>query len=311
MKELIDKLQQFIFDSKITADSFTNFLMDNQMNACNEKIIFDYIETNKIQIVEDDQTISDSQNSSQTPILSKEEEYNLFEQAKSGNEFAKKEIICSFMRYADFIAASERFKNDRLSKDDLCQEGYLGLLKAYEYFDYTRNVPFVCYAYYWINKNIIDAIRKSQFIYIPQEKYAKINRYKEAKQDFIEKKGTEPTKEELAHILRIDVSKIIEIESFIYHVDSLDKLIEDKKFNVSELPNRIKADDPFASEQVEYLLKTLEQRDQEIIKLHFGIGIEEPLKNNEIAKRFGITKQAVGQIIDRSLNKMKEEYDKL
>ncbi len=236
------------------------------------------------------------------PSLSEDEERELALKVKEGDLLAKDKFIKSNLRLVVDIA--KNYSTDTISINDLIQEGNIGLIKAVEKYDPDMNVSFAHYAYYWIRKAIIEAINKAQFIVIPQRIYQQISQIKKVREQLNQQLGCEPTDQQIADELKIDVKRVEQLNSYQITMSSIDEM--------GEFQDLLLADnsDPFISERLSRLVSRLPQRNQEILSYYYGLNNKEPLNTQQIGEKYSLSKQRVGQIIKESLQYIKENYDK-
>lgn len=264
-----------------------------------------------------------------TPRLTREKERDLFQQIEGArrrsDEQAERElierVITANMRFVIFIAT--RYRNiSGLDFLDIVQEGYIGLMRAADTYDWRRDAKFSTYAFYWIRHAIIRAIEgASQTVRLPshvQEELNKLGRvfFKLLKRN----NGIMPTDEELAEDLGWDIVQIKNLmhlrQWFDHSPDPLDRhQIDAKGDGAGEaiadehflcIPGHEEqvissVDGKWASER----LSSLDPREAEVIRRYFGIGIGAPEKLEEIAGDFGVTRQAIHATKERALRKLR------
>ncbi len=236
------------------------------------------------------------------PSLSEDEERELALKVKEGDLLAKDKFIKSNLRLVVDIA--KNYSTDTISINDLIQEGNIGLIKAVEKYDPDMNVSFAHYAYYWIRKAIIEAINKAQFIVIPQRIYQQISQIKKVREQLNQQLGCEPTDQQIADELKIDVKRVEQLNSYQITMSSIDEMGEFQDLFLAD------NSDPFISERLSRLVSRLPQRNQEILSYYYGLNNKEPLNTQQIGEKYSLSKQRVGQIIKESLQYIKENYDK-
>ena len=247
--------------------------------------------------------------------LSFEEEKELFKKYKDGDEKAKEKIILSNLKLV--VSIAKKYMKKSAAFIDLIQEGNLGLVKAIEKFDISKNCCFSTYAYYWIKQEILRYLANtSKTIRVPVFVYDKINKVKKAQSIFFSNNGKMPTKEELSEILNISVEEVQDLLVIIFknNITSLDapaSLDSD-----TDLIDFIMDDVDGPEELIiktqynSYIQKlinisNLSQREIDIIYLKFGIETQTPKTLSEIAEMYGFSRQRVYQIIKKSLDKIR------
>lgn len=248
-------------------------------------------------------------------ILDKDEEMELLKKAKNGDMEAKNELILCNLRLVVNIA--KNYINRGLSLIDLISEGNFGLIYAIEKFDMDKGFRFSTYAVWWIKQSITKAIIcKGRGIRIPSYKYdllSKVNRYvlKKMRED-----GEYPSIEEIASELKIDKDKVEEIMTAFQDTMSLSTSIGDDiqlEDIIADNDNSSIEDDiieEMEKEQLREIVKGLDEREKQILKLRFGLDGEETHTLEEIGETFNITRERVRQIEKKSLQKLKTECEK-
>ena len=224
---------------------------------------------------------------------------------------ARDALILANLRLVVHIA--KKYLNHGISFMDLIQEGNIGLMKAVEKFEYERGNKFSTYAYWWIKQAIERAIAdKARVIRIPVHVNEKIKKISRISKELAETLGRKPTPTEIARKLRMPVSKVEEILGVVPEPQALEDMSSD-----DDSPGLLRfiADPNAASplertvdrelrEKVEGTLKVLSEREEEIIRLRFGIGREMPYTLEEIGRVMGLSRERVRQIEATALKKI-------
>ncbi len=244
-------------------------------------------------------------------LISVDEEVELARRIKKGDKEAMEKLIKANLRFV--VSVAKQYQNQGLSLPDLINEGNLGLIKAAEKFDETRGFKFISYAVWWIRQSIMQAINEqSRIVRLPLNQVSSLTKYKKAIQEFEQKHHRKPTEEELAEILETTEEKIKKTASASGKAISMDApFVEDEENSLIDiLPNEDspKADESLIHEslrvEIERALSTLTERERDIIKLSFGIGVE-PISLEEIGERYGLTRERVRQIREKALKKLR------
>jgi RNA polymerase primary sigma factor len=239
---------------------------------------------------------------------------NLVRQAKQHKRHvnhARDALILANLRLVVHIA--KKYLNHGISFMDLIQEGNIGLMKAVEKFEYERGNKFSTYAYWWIKQAIERAIAdKARVIRIPVHVNEKIKKISRISKELAETLGRRPTPAEVARKLRMPVSKVEEILGVVPEPQALEDMSSD-----DDNPGLLRfVADPNAPcplertvdrelrEKVEGTLKVLTDREEEIIRLRFGIGRDMPYTLEEIGRVMGLSRERVRQIEAAALKKI-------
>lgn len=257
------------------------------------------------------------------PILTTEEEKNIFQKIKSGDEEAKKVLIESNLRLVIDIAKKFSSSNEELL--DNIQNGNIGLIKAIEKYKLNMETRFSSYAYYWIKKEILYlGYKEKKLITLPygfREKYRKYSKAKIALQDQLKRK---PTIKELSNYLELPEEQVEEIKKYINYnnyIDSLDfKFGESEEYLLYEFikdENQTNIEDYIIesslSKEIESIFKKndLKEKEIEVLKLRNGFYNNKVYSLEEIAKIFNVTKQRISQIEIKALTKIRKNKKEL
>jgi RNA polymerase sigma factor (sigma-70 family) len=232
-------------------------------------------------------------------------------------DHARDALILANLRLVVHIA--KKYLNHGISFMDLIQEGNIGLMKAVEKFEYERGNKFSTYAYWWIKQAIERAIAdKARVIRIPVHVNEKIKKISRVTRELAETLGRRPTPPEIAKKLRMPVAKVEEILGVVQDPQALEDISGD-----DDSPSLLRfVADPNAPcplertvdrelrEKVESTLKVLASREEEIIRLRFGIGREMPYTLEEIGRVMGLSRERVRQIEATALKKIQSAEEK-
>ena len=246
------------------------------------------------------------------PLLTAERETYLAEQITLGNKDAKDELIEANLRLV--VSIAKRHVGKGMYFLDLIQEGNLGLIKAVEKFDYSKGYKFSTYATWWIRQAITRAIAdQARTIRIPVHMVETIHKVSRTARQLLQEKGREPTTDEIAKELGMTAEKVREIMKIAQDPVSLETPIGEEED--SHLGDFVEDNDsPAPSDSASYsllreqlcnILKTLTPREEQVIKLRFGLEDGRPRTLEEVGKQFQITRERIRQIEAKALRKLR------
>ena len=248
------------------------------------------------------------------PLIEAHEEVSLAKRIKKNDPAALTELVKANLRFV--ISIAKNYRNQGLPLNDLINEGNLGLIEAAQRFDETRGYKFISYAVWWIRQRILQAIQEnSRLIRLPQNKIKDISKLNRTHGRLEQELEREPTDIEIAEELNISRKEISDLVESSNHTISLDAPL--KNTTGSMLVELIV--DPEAEstdhhlnkeslkEELETVFKTLNKREEEIIKLYYGLEDGRMHTLAEISIQFGLTRERVRQIKERALTKLRHK----
>ncbi len=246
-------------------------------------------------------------------LLTPDEEVTLAKEIKSGSQEALEKLTKANLRFV--VSVAKQYQNQGLSLSDLINEGNLGLIKAAQRFDETRGFKFISYAVWWIRQSILQALaEQSRIVRLPLNKVGSLNKINRAFSELEQEFEREPSPEELADLLEITTEEVETTLGVAARHVSMDAPFVDGEDN-SLLDVIENSKTPLTDQQLEYVeslrkeiersLNTLTERQCDVIKLYFGIGVEHPMSLEDIGDRFGLTRERVRQIKDKAINKLR------
>lgn len=246
-------------------------------------------------------------------LISAEEEVRLATQIKQGDQKALDRLTKANLRFV--VSVAKQYQNQGLSLPDLINEGNVGLIKAAQRFDETRGFKFISYAVWWIRQSILQALaEQARIVRIPLNKVGMTNRVQKAFSQLEQQFEREPSAEELAEVLQMEIEEVTATMGTNARHLSMDSPLSEGEENtlidVLENPNAEKTDGDLMHNdslkiEIDRSLKTLTERQKEVICFFFGIGVDHPLSLEDIGEKFSLTRERVRQIKDKAITKLK------
>ena len=246
------------------------------------------------------------------PLLSSDEEIELAKKILDGDAMARKRLTEANLRLV--VSIAKRYVGRGMHFLDLIQEGNVGLIKAVEKFDYTKGFKFSTYATWWIRQAITRAIAdQARTIRVPVHMVETINKLKKVQSQLLHENGREPTEDQIAKEMGLSVSRVREIIRVAQEPVSMETPIgpeEDSRLMDFIRDEEALAPDEAAlktitNEDIDKVLQTLSSREEEVIRLRFGLYDGRCHTLEEVGDRFQVTRERIRQIEAKALRKLR------
>lgn len=245
-------------------------------------------------------------------LLTPEQEIELAVRIRNGEQVALEHLAKANLRFV--VSVAKQYQNQGLSLGDLINEGNLGLLKAAKRFDETRGFKFISYAVWWIRQSILQALaEQSRIVRLPLNRVGALNKIGKAYSNLEQEFEREPSADELAKELDMDVAEIADTLKISGRHISMDapftqgeenSLLDVIQSELQPSPDHILMNESLKAE-IERVLSTLSEREAEVIKLYFGLDKENSLTLEEIGERFNLTRERVRQIKEKAIRRLR------
>lgn len=245
-------------------------------------------------------------------LITAEEEVILAVKIRAGDQVALEKLTKSNLRFV--VSVAKQYQNQGLSLPDLINEGNLGLIKAAKRFDETRGFKFISYAVWWIRQSILQALaEQSRIVRLPLNQVGSLNKINKAYSRLEQQFEREPSAEELADMLDLPIDKVSDTMKVSGRHVSMDAPFANGEES-SLLDVLVNLDSPKAdtglmneslSKEIDRALSTLTERERDVVKLFFGIGLNHGLTLEEIGDKFDLTRERVRQIKEKAIRRLR------
>ena len=311
-------LLRLALDNNISRNEFIKFYVGNEINP-NLKNFLDtnskwkqFFQKNKVEFKNIRERLGEISNKLGISVTDFKKLVNRVQKGEKESRIAKKEMVEANLRLV--ISIAKKYTNRGLQFLDLIQEGNIGLMKAVDKFEYRRGYKFSTYATWWIRQAITRSIAdQARTIRIPVHMIETINKIVRTQRLILSEFGREATPEELAKKLRMPLDKVRKVLKISKEPVSLEKpvgdeedsslgdFIEDTKA-LAPLEQAIKSN---LSEATTKILSTLTPREERVLRMRFGVGMNTDHTLEEVGLQFSVTRERIRQIEAKALRKLK------
>ncbi len=250
---------------------------------------------------------------SKIDLITADEEVELSRRIREGDQVALNKLVNGNLRFV--VSTAKQYQGSGLRLSDLINEGNIGLVKAAKRFDETRGFKFISYAVWWIRQSILQAIsQNSRMVRLPLNKIGEISKIKKVYSSLEQTHQRPPSAAEIANELDMSSAKVkLAMKNSGKHL-SMDAPFEKGEssnlYHVIASKNATSPDDKMIkdslSADINQALKTLPDRESEIIRLHYGLGERSPKSLGEIGELFDITRERVRQIREKAIRMLRK-----
>jgi RNA polymerase primary sigma factor len=249
------------------------------------------------------------------PLLAREQEYELAERIREGDEEAAHDLVRANLRFV--VTVAKQYLGQGLSLEDLINEGNIGLMKAATRFDERRGYKFISYAVWWVRQAILQAISdQSRVVRLPQNRSVVMHKVHRAAAALQQELSRQPRPEEIAERVGFRIEEVREALQIGQPETGLDEVIshEDGRTvgdTIADPAEASLADSRLMArsrtEDLRTALGKLPAREAEIVRLYFGLGSEPAMTLEEIGRRFGLTRERIRQLKERALGRLRRQ----
>jgi RNA polymerase primary sigma factor len=245
-------------------------------------------------------------------LITPEEEVRLARAIKQGCQKSLDRLTKANLRFV--VSVAKQYQNQGLSLPDLINEGNLGLIKSAQRFDETKGFKFISYAVWWIRQSILQALaEQARIVRLPLNKVGLTSRIQKAFSQLEQEFEREPSAEELAELLNMELDEVTSSLGInARHVSMDTPLSEGEEGTLLDVlvnTNAARTDSEVEHKEsltieIDRSLQTLTERQKEVVCYFFGIGVDHPLSLEDIGDKFNLTRERVRQIKDKAITKL-------
>ena len=253
------------------------------------------------------------QDISKIDLITAEEEVELAQKIKRGDQRALEKLVNSNLRFV--VSVAKQYQNQGLTLPDLINEGNFGLVKAAQRFDETRGFKFISYAVWWIRQSILQALaEQSRVVRLPLNKIGSINKINKTFSYLEQAHERPPSAEEIAEELGLSISEVKQsLKNAGKHISMDAPFAEGEDSNLYDVISASETPMPDTElvkesirEEIGRVLDTLSEREADVIKLYYGIGQSSTMTLDEIGNTFDLTRERVRQIREKAIRKLRK-----
>jgi len=253
------------------------------------------------------------QDISKIDLITAEEEVELAQKIKRGNQRALEKLVNANLRFV--VSVAKQYQNQGLTLPDLINEGNFGLVKAAQRFDETRGFKFISYAVWWIRQSILQALaEQSRVVRLPLNKIGSINKINKTFSYLEQAHERPPSAEEIAEELGLSVSEVKQsLKNAGKHISMDAPFAEGEDSNLYDVISASETPMPDTElvkesirEEIGRVLETLSEREADVVKLYYGIGQSSTMTLDEIGSTFDLTRERVRQIREKAIRKLRK-----
>ncbi|MDA9717163.1 RNA polymerase sigma factor RpoD [Candidatus Pelagibacter sp.] len=311
-------LLRLALDNKINREEFIKFYVGNEINPNLKKFLdtnpvwSKFFQKNKEEFKNIRERLIEISNSLNFSVTEFKKLVSRVQKGEKESRIAKKEMVEANLRLV--ISIAKKYTNRGLQFLDLIQEGNIGLMKAVDKFEYRRGYKFSTYATWWIRQAITRSIAdQARTIRIPVHMIETINKIVRTQRLILSEFGREATPEELAKKLRMPLEKVRKVLKISKEPVSLEKPVGDEEdSSLGDFIEDTKALDPMdqaiksnLSEATTKILSTLTPREERVLRMRFGVGMNTDHTLEEVGLQFSVTRERIRQIEAKALRKLK------